>query len=107
MKLCKTKEPATIHLTLHKKWFDMVLSGQKREEYRELTEYWKVRMENAKKRDAQTVTFSNGYSKKRRQMVVELQYIAIRQGITEWGAEKEKVYFVLHLGKVTSSSTNV
>ena len=80
----------------------MVLSGEKKEEYRELTEYWKVRMANAKQRDAKTVTFSNGYAKNRRQMVVELQYIAIRQGITEWGAVKGTVYFVLHLGNVTS-----
>jgi len=85
----------------------MVLSGQKKEEYRELTDYWKARMTNAKNKNVQTVTFSNGYAKTRRQMVVELQYIAIRQGITEWGAVKGKVYFVLHLGCVVSSSNNV
>ncbi len=107
MKGCKAKEPATIHLNLHKTWFDMVLSGQKKEEYRELTDYWKVRMTNAKNKNVQTVTFSNGYAKTRRQMVVELQYIAIRQGIAEWGAVKGKVYFVLHLGRVISSTKNV
>ena len=27
-------------LTLNKKWFDMILSGVKKEEYREIKSYW-------------------------------------------------------------------
>ncbi|HET8736229.1 MAG TPA: ASCH domain-containing protein, partial [Pricia sp.] len=30
----------TLHLNLKKKWFDMILSGEKKEEYREIKEYW-------------------------------------------------------------------
>jgi hypothetical protein len=30
----------TLHLTLNKKWFDMILSGLKTEEYREIKKYW-------------------------------------------------------------------
>lgn len=30
----------TLHITLKKKWFDMILSGEKKEEYREIKEYW-------------------------------------------------------------------
>ena len=33
----------TLHLNLKKKWFDMIKSGEKKEEYREITEYWAVR----------------------------------------------------------------
>lgn len=33
----------TLHLTLKKKWFDMILSGEKVEEYREIKDYWAVR----------------------------------------------------------------
>ena len=29
-----------LHLTLKKKWFDMILSGEKKEEYREIKPYW-------------------------------------------------------------------
>ncbi len=29
-----------LHLTLTKKWFDMILSGEKTEEYREIKDYW-------------------------------------------------------------------
>src|SRR5687768_9260064 len=30
----------TLHLTLKKKWFDMISSGEKKEEYREFNMYW-------------------------------------------------------------------
>ena len=30
----------TLHLVLKKKWFDMIASGEKKEEYREITPYW-------------------------------------------------------------------
>jgi len=36
----------TLHLTLKKKWFDMVASGEKMEEYREIKQYWIIRMFN-------------------------------------------------------------
>jgi hypothetical protein len=34
----------TLHLTLKKKWYDMVESDEKLEEYRELTAYWFMRL---------------------------------------------------------------
>jgi hypothetical protein len=33
-----------LHLTLKKKWFDMIASGEKKEEYREDKEYWRRRL---------------------------------------------------------------
>lgn len=33
-----------LHLTLKKKWFDMILSGEKSEEYREIKLYWGQRL---------------------------------------------------------------
>ena len=33
-----------LHLTLNKKWFDMFLSGDKKEEYREIKSYWIKRL---------------------------------------------------------------
>jgi hypothetical protein len=33
-----------LRLTLKKKWFDMILSGEKKEEYREIKEYWVRRL---------------------------------------------------------------
>ncbi len=34
----------TLHLNLKRKWFDMILSGEKREEYRDITDYWARRL---------------------------------------------------------------
>ena len=34
----------TLHLTLKKKWFDMIASGKKKEEYREIKPYWFERL---------------------------------------------------------------
>ena len=33
----------TLHLNLKKNWFDMIKSGEKKEEYREITPYWCTR----------------------------------------------------------------
>jgi hypothetical protein len=34
----------TLHLNLKKKWFDMILSGEKKAEYRNITSYWLPRL---------------------------------------------------------------
>ncbi|MEL7191479.1 MAG: ASCH domain-containing protein [Bacteroidota bacterium] len=34
----------TLHLTLKKKWFCMIKSGEKKEEYREIKKYWASRL---------------------------------------------------------------
>lgn len=120
----------TLHLNLHKKWFDMILSGEKKEEYREVTSYWKKRLQKMcsncdgwcndgsckcggyydqklskwvfgyEFKNFDSITFSNGYHKNRRQFKIKLLYISIRHGLLNWGAEKDKIYFVLHLGKI-------
>jgi len=33
-----------LHLTLKKQWFDMILSGEKKAEYREVKDYWARRL---------------------------------------------------------------
>jgi hypothetical protein len=104
----------TLHLILKKEWFDMILSGEKKEEYRNITPHWESRfidshlqtqldtepgMQVAWK-EFDTVTFSNGYTKARRQMIVNLKDITFGYGNPEWGATPKKQYFVLTLGKI-------
>lgn len=36
-----------LHLTLKKKWFDMILTGEKKDEYREIKDYWARRLLDA------------------------------------------------------------
>lgn len=110
-KLATTKE--TFHLNLKKEWFDMILSGVKKQEYRDVSDYWKSRFEKLFPMEylgetyspiIETITFSNGYAKDRRQFEIEWKGTMIGPGKTEWGAEKGKEYFVLQLGKVLQSN---
>lgn len=89
-----------LHLTLKKRWFDMIASGVKREEYREMKPYWNKRL-LSKKFDA--VQFRNGYSPASPTMLVELKELQSGLGIIEWGAPEGKEVFILRLGKILSA----
>lgn len=41
--------PAVIRLTIKKRWFDMIKTGEKKEEYREIKKYWVARLTQCKK----------------------------------------------------------
>ena len=62
-----------LHLTLMKKWFDQILAGTKKVEYREIKPYWTKRLldENDKPKKFDVIHFKNGYSKDCRKMKVE------------------------------------
>ena len=97
-----------LHLNLKSVWFDMILSGLKKEEYREIKPYWERRfgkelcsilIKNQPWHPAfVTICFSNGYSKDRRQFYIDCKDLVIGEGNPEWGAEKGKQYFILKLG---------
>lgn len=111
-----------LHLTLKKKWFDMIASGEKKEEYREMKHYWERRLSNYgyvkrsmmlifngeyskdtfKKFD--TITFKNGYSANAPTMIVEFKGIDVKGGKPDWGAEPGQQYFVIQLGEIISTS---
>lgn len=103
-----------LHLPLKKEWYEMIESGVKTEEYREIKPYWNQRLlmyGNAwgdkglvvntynkgfllfEKYDA--VKFSYGYTK--RTMTFDIKEITIGKGNPEWGAPKEDV-FIIKLG---------
>lgn len=106
----------TLHLTLKKKWFDMILSGYKKEEYRELKDYWCNRFclrnwqsfeieifehaLNWDKLQFKTITFTNGYGSDKPQFVIEFKGVKIAKGKTHWGAEPHETYFVFKLGNI-------
>ena len=62
-----------LHLTLKKKWFDEILSGKKKVEYREIKPYWQIRLIDNKgiPIDYKKIIFKNGYGKNVPIMVVE------------------------------------
>lgn len=102
-----------LKLVLKKKWYDMIASGEKKEEYREITGYWITRINNAVdsvysidnlgREQTHTiyapVTFYLGYSKERPSMTFEIKDIILGRGKEEWGAELGKDYFVIKLGE--------
>ena len=78
----------TLHLTLHKKWFDEIASGEKLIEYRENKPYWNARLDGKR---FQVVRFKNGYSSTAPEMAVECKDII----------KTDKVYEI-YLGEVLS-----
>lgn len=85
-----------LHLTIKKKWFDMILSGNKTEEYREIKPYWQNRLLKEKYTH---VMFRNGYKSDSPKALFELEKISIGEGRYAWGAPKGIDVFILDLGK--------
>ena len=88
-----------LHLTLKKNWFDLILSGEKKEEYREIKPYWEKRLMG---KTYDKVIFRNGYANNAPQFTIKLKSITQGTGKSEWGAEEGKRYFVLSLGELTN-----
>lgn len=101
-------------LPIKKKWFDMIVSGEKEEEYREIKQYWTSRFikalgfpksetENVQKLLARRwktkdieVMFRNGYSVDSPSLLAKVR-LTIGYGNPEWGAEPKKEYYRLHI----------
>lgn len=111
----------TLHLPLKAKWYEMIESGVKTEEYREKKPHWIKRFAKiyparyrglfnscVEKNDftpllgkvvtptCKFVKFYYGYT--RRTMIFEFLHITLDKGKSEWGAPNEYV-FIIKLGK--------
>jgi hypothetical protein len=82
-------------LPIKKQWFDMILSGDKKEEYRNMTPYYYSRFEKYLGQSVR-VKFRNGY---RADSPSFERTVIVRggHGWEKWGAEKDKAYFVLEI----------
>lgn len=85
-----------LYLSLKKQWFELIKSGIKKEEYRELNQYWINRLcvfnketESNDIKHFDEVEFSLGYPKKddkEKRMIFEINNITISEkGKEEWG----------------------
>ena len=108
-------------LPIKKKWFDMILSGEKKEEYREIKPYYTSRfrsiffghysyldelfLEGLKNGNRYnfSICFCNGYSKTSSSFVANC-ILSFDTGKEEWGAEKGKEYFVLTIHEILKGS---
>jgi len=82
-------------LILKRKWFDMIASGIKKEEYREIKPYWNSRLN----KEYDFVVFRNGYAKDAPVMYIHLNDIRRGIGDMEWGAPEYEVY-IIELGDI-------
>jgi hypothetical protein len=83
-----------LHLTLKRKWFDLIRSGTKTEEYREIKQFWNKRLFAHK---FTHVCFRNGYKRNAPTHWVELGAIEVGVGQTEWGAQEGVEVYILKL----------
>lgn len=93
-------------LPIKKKWFDLILSGEKKEEYRELKPYYTTRFKNVwngSLLDCDTVKkevmFRNGYSKNSPSFIAKCT-LSVGTGKAEWGAEPAKECYVLRIHEI-------
>lgn len=111
-------------LQIKKKWFDMILSVEKKEEYREIKPYYETRFMNlfgvifcvgtflkcseiglleCAKGDIQAICFRNGYSKSSPSFIAKCT-LSVGAGKEEWGAEKGKECFILTVQEILNGS---
>ncbi len=84
-------------LPIKKKWFDMILAGEKREEYRALTSRYKTMFQNASRvSDVFPCRIRNGYESYRPSAIIMCKY-RIDYGRPEWGAVPGQKYCVLEI----------
>lgn len=105
------KEERILNLPLKKVWFDMIKSGEKKEEYREVTDYWMKRL-IAEINDQEqmvyfwvydTLRFTLGYPKadeKDKIMYFKCDGIDIAESEhPEWGGDTEFPQFIIKIGE--------
>ncbi len=106
-----------LKLPIKKKWLDMILAGEKGDEYRQIKPYWTVRiihwlgfpdseteavLELLRKQEtltAKPVTLQNGYGANAPEVEV-MCTLSIGTGKEEWGASPGKEYFRFHIKKI-------
>ena len=95
-------------LPIKKKWFDMIVSGEKKEEYREIKPYWIIRLlhhlkstiiDGFKLYRTGYVIFRNGYSNSSPAIKCHI-LCHIGFGKEKWGAKKNQLYYVLEISSV-------
>lgn len=94
-----------LHLTLKKKWFDMIASGEKKEEYREIKPYWIQRLHSNNPPDFAPkkfdfVHFRNGYSANAPELTVRCLGIETGQAKPNWSDGLTGCVYIIKLGDV-------
>lgn len=86
MKTQQHAEQRVLHLTLKHEYFAKIVEGKKPYEFRDLTDYWKSRLEG---REYDAMLFRNGYHEDAPEMLVEFL-----------GCEKWSHSYAIKLGRI-------
>lgn len=98
-------------LPIKQEWFDMICRGEKREEYREATEYYRTRINSAIAADPNCkgqaykifpVKIRAGYNSKAPAAILRVHCIFGKGGVREWGADPDKYYYILQILRIES-----
>jgi hypothetical protein len=93
-------------------WFDLILGGVKKEEYREVSAFYEARLvwfwDKSKPKSSihspihgfEVLHLTNGYNPKNQQLWVHIESITIGRGNPEWGAPIDRDVFIIKLGAV-------
>lgn len=102
-------------LPIKRKWFDMICRGEKREEYREPTDYWKERLFRARGRAPENeipdpfhlkifpIQIRAGYRQDSPTACLMVTIQFGKYGVPEWGADPDKEYIIIRILSVEDS----
>lgn len=90
------KQVETLDLVLKGKWYDMIESGEKPEEYRDRIQHWVSRI-YYHLHELKKVRFHRGYSNTT--MTFSIKEIRIGRGNPKWGAPTDRDVFIIRLGE--------
>lgn len=98
-------------LPIKRKWFDMILSGEKLEEYRKLSEYYQIRFDRyfprsytpAGEERVGMIKLRAGYSADAPSLTARCS-LTVGTGRPEWGADPAEEYYVLKIEKIKEVS---
>jgi|GEM_PF-1291074 len=93
-----------LKIPIKKEFYDMILSGKKPEEYREIKDYWTGRLKGAEKKGDRydVIEFVNGYDPNSPSFIIQYLGWSIGYPNPEWCPAEflGKKYYILKLGKI-------
>lgn len=104
----KTKRPDMLRAPIKKNWFEMTLSGEKQEEYRDITDYWITRIANVIGIDRQDVIKTAEKGNVGFDLMLTMGYgndcphlrsyvfLGVGIGNPKWGASGQKQFIFRH-----------
>lgn len=86
---------ADLFIIIKRKYFDQIKAGAKKEEYREMTEYWSNRLID---RNYDNIIFQAGYQKESPRLKVKFNGVERKKITHEFFNNETKEVFAIQLG---------